>query len=68
MADRDADVVEEYVWYFNSPLAEVGTNVLAFWKGNQYNYPVLSAMAKDYLTIQASSAPSERAFSSGTVI
>ena len=52
--------------YFNAPLAEVGTNALSFWKTNQFHYPVLSAMAKDYLTIQASSVASERAFSSGT--
>jgi hypothetical protein len=65
-ADRDADVVEEFVRYFNAPLAEVGTNALSFWKTNQFHYPVLSAMAKDYLTIQASSVASERAFSSGT--
>jgi hAT family C-terminal dimerisation region len=36
-----------------------------FWKANAFNYPILSAMAKDYLTVQASSVPSERAFSSG---
>jgi len=29
------------------------------------NYPILSAMAKDYLTVQASSVSAERAFSSG---
>jgi hypothetical protein len=39
---------------------------LAFWKANSLNYPVLSAMAMDYLSVQASSVPSERAFSSGT--
>lgn len=57
---------EEFVRYFNAPLAEVGTNALSFWKTNQFHYPVLSAMAMDYLTIQASSVASERAFSSGT--
>ena len=43
-----------------------GTNVLEFWKKNALNYPVLSSMAKDYLAVQASSVPAERAFSSGT--
>ena len=66
MADRDSDVVEEFERYFNAPLAEEGTNVLLFWKLNQFHYPVLSAIAKDYLTIQASIVASERAFSSGT--
>jgi hypothetical protein len=58
-------VVEEYTKYLNEPLAVDGTNVLHFWKSNAYNYPILSAMAKDYLTVQASSVPAERAFSSG---
>ena len=40
-------------------------DVLAFWKSKKYEYPILSAMAKDYLTVQASSVPAERAFSSG---
>ena len=57
---------EEYVRYFNAPLAVDGTDLLHYWKYNQLNFPILSAMAKDYLTIQASSVPAERAFSSGT--
>jgi hAT family C-terminal dimerisation region len=65
-ADGDADGVEEFVRYFNAPLAEMGRNALLFWKTNQFHYPILSAMAKDYLTVQASSVASERAFSSGT--
>jgi hypothetical protein len=59
-------IVEEYKRYFNEPLAVDGTDVLQFWKTNALNYPILSAMAKDYLTVQASSVPAERAFSSGT--
>ena len=51
--------------YLNAELAAEGTDVLAFWKANQLNYPTLAAMAKDYLTVQASSVPSERAFSTG---
>ena len=64
--DAVAVAVEEFDRYFNAPLAVEGTNALSFWKTNQFFYPVLSAMAKDYLTIQASSVASERAFSSGT--
>lgn len=55
---------EEYVTYFRDPPTR-GGDVLIFWRANAHTYPVLSAMAKDYLTIQASSVPSERAFSSG---
>jgi hypothetical protein len=38
---------------------------MTFWKFNRYSYPILSAMARDFLAIQASSVPSERAFSAG---
>ena len=55
-----------YIRYFNAPLADDNTDILYFWKLNSINFPVLSTMAKDYLTVQASSVPSERAFSSGT--
>ena len=47
-------------------LCRTGTDVLQFWKANTFNFPTLAAMAKDFLTVQASSVPSERAFSSGT--
>jgi predicted nucleotidyltransferase len=60
-----ASHVEEYAKCFNDPLAEDGTNILQFWKANTLNHPILSTMAKDYLTVQASSVPAERAFSSG---
>ena len=55
-----------FLRYFNAPQAPTGTDILAFWKINALNFPLLAAMAKDYLTVQASSVPSERAFSSGT--
>jgi hypothetical protein len=58
--------VEEYVRYFNDPLAKIGTSALEFWKAHQFNYPILLAMARDHLTVQASSVSAERAFSSGT--
>lgn len=59
------DHSEESVRYFNAPLAQDGTNPLLYWKTHQFDFPILAAMAKDYLTVQASSVSSERAFSSG---
>jgi hypothetical protein len=32
--------------YLNAELAAEGTDVLAFWKANQFNYPTLAAMAR----------------------
>ena len=62
----DEDTVEhECARYFNAPKQPRQSHLLSFWKENNQNYPILSAMAKDYLTVQASSVSAERAFSSG---
>lgn len=63
-----ANAEEEYFRYFNAPCAdpESSPNILDYWKANESYFPVLSAMARDYLSVQASSVPAERAFSSGT--
>ena len=39
--------------YFNAPILSESIDLLAFWKANASNYPILSSMAKDYLTVQA---------------
>ena len=39
------------------------TDVLNYWKSKEIEYPVMAWMARDYLAIPASSAPSERVFS-----
>ena len=51
--------------FFKKPQVEYCPNydVLAYWKENKDNFPVLSLIAKDYLAIQVTSVPSERAFS-----
>jgi len=44
-------------------------DILAWWKGKEPQFPVLAAMARDLLTVQASTVASESAFStSGRVI
>ena len=44
-------------------------DILAWWKGNEQQFPILSTMAKDLLTVQASTVASESAFFlSGRVI
>lgn len=39
--------------------------ILEFWAAKEREYPVMARMARDHLTIPASSAASERAFSAG---
>ena len=48
--------------YLNSPV-DSNTDSLIWWKTHDKDYPILSKIAKDYLTIQATSVLSERAFS-----
>nr|GEW42592.1 zinc finger BED domain-containing protein RICESLEEPER 2-like [Tanacetum cinerariifolium] len=38
-------------------------DILSWWKGRQYQFPVLSIMARDLLSVQASTVASEFAFS-----
>ncbi|CAB4374518.1 unnamed protein product [Rhizophagus irregularis] len=55
--------------YFNSTLEPGTINVLEWWKGHESNYPTLAKMARNYLSIPATSAPVERLFSeSGNLI
>ena len=53
---------EELNQYFNSP-CDSGIDPLVWWKLHERDYPILSCIAKDYLSIQATSVSSERAFS-----
>jgi hypothetical protein len=39
------------------------TEPLLWWRAHTKEYPIISNMARDYLTIQATSVPSEQAFS-----
>ena len=43
--------------------ADEDSDPLLWWKAHEKEYPVVSKMAQDYLSIQATSVPSEQAFS-----
>lgn len=47
------------------PTMNKGTDILRFWQGKQYQYPIIARIAKDHLTIPATSPESERLFSVG---
>ena len=62
--DEEQAALSEVKQYFDAPRYK-GGDAIVFWNANRYTYPILSAMARDFLAIQASSVPSERAFSAG---
>ena len=53
--------------YLRSSLEKLppSIDVAKYWKLNSTQWPDLSALARDYLAIPATSAASERAFSTG---
>jgi hypothetical protein len=51
--------------YFQEPIVAANTDVLSYWKENSIRFPILSEMAKDYLSMMPTSAASDRAFSLG---
>ncbi|KAI0522399.1 hypothetical protein KFK09_004778 [Dendrobium nobile] len=49
--------------------AEIDLDILQFWKGNQYRFPAISAMARDVLCIPISTVASENSFNySGRIL
>lgn len=58
-------IVDELEDYLSSGVEEIHTCVLSYWRQKVYTWPRLSAMARDYLAITATSASSERSLSSG---
>ena len=53
----------EIFYYVNEEQRNVNCDPLSFWFQNKYTFPRLSLVARDYLAIPATSAPSERCFS-----
>ncbi|KAI7789530.1 putative zinc finger BED domain-containing protein 1-like [Triplophysa rosa] len=51
--------------YLSTPNAESEVDPLGWWKVHEANFPRVSQLARKYLRIPATSAPSERAFSTG---
>ena len=53
--------------YLESPLETSVEDPVRWWGYHQTQYPTLARISRDYLAIQGSSVPSERAFSSGAL-
>ena len=60
---------DELIKYWESADASFDIEPLSWWHAHSTEYPVLSKMAKDYLSVQASSVPCEQLFSlAGNVV
>lgn len=68
---RPAEVISEYNRYLRElclPYDASPADVQDYWRRKAIDYPILSQIAADFLAIPATSAPSERVFSSGSDI
>jgi hypothetical protein len=54
-----------YLDEMNVNLADKEFDLLSWWKVNSHRFPVVSRMAKKFLTVPATSVPSESTFSTG---
>ena len=62
---RNIEYVDEIQAYLSLPLVSEKTNPLEWWQINESQFSYLSQMARDYLSIPATSVPSEQSFSVG---
>jgi hypothetical protein len=62
----DLDTETELTRYLKLPAMPRETNIYQYWKAKQYDFPIISRIAKDFLAIPATSAPSECVFSIGS--
>nr|XP_055054000.1 E3 SUMO-protein ligase ZBED1-like [Misgurnus anguillicaudatus] len=66
---QEDEAKEQMTRYKDADLLEVKEDPLVWWKEHQYQYPLLSQLAKRYLCIPGTSVSSERIFSTaGDVI
>lgn len=54
--------------YLDQPRAASNEDILKWWKCHQLQLPVLSKMARDFLSISATSVPAERLFSQASLV
>jgi len=62
---RNIDHDDELQIYLSLPTLDGKTEPLQWWKMNEMQFPGLASMARDYLTIPATSVLSEESFSMG---
>ncbi|THH17103.1 hypothetical protein EUX98_g9192 [Antrodiella citrinella] len=65
---NDTAVMNELDHYLKQPREDAGENALKWWYNHRTMYPCLSRMARDYLSIPATSVDAERVFSKGRIL
>lgn len=68
VVDLDIKIENEVNMYLHLEVTDGDENPLEFWKGQQQNFPLLSLLAKTYLSVAASSVPVEAMFSTSGLI
>jgi len=63
--DSEERTQRELTCYLQMPCPDMQSNPLDWWKVHHTQFPILSLMAKKYLSICATSCASERVFSTG---
>ncbi|XP_066599993.1 uncharacterized protein [Prorops nasuta] len=58
----------EFEQYLSQPRASNNEDILLWWKQHSIQYPIMSQIARDFLSIPATSVPSERLFSKASLI
>ena len=64
-ANNEERIQVELTSYLPLPSPELKSNPLDWWKDHHTQFPILSILAKKYLSVCATSCPSERVFSTG---
>lgn len=65
---KNQSLEEEFKTYIKSPTERHTTDPLQWWNSQKKSYPALSEVAKSVLAIPASSAASEREFSTARIV
>ena len=65
VVEKSNELEDEIARYLQQDVEPKETKILAYWLCRQQTFPSLARMARCYLGVPATSAPSERVFSKG---
>ena len=61
-------VIDELEEYLRKPRTASSEDILDWWRTHETEYPILSKMSRDFLSIPATSLPAERLFSKASLV